>query len=406
MLSALRQLLASLAVLLVAGLIWLYLVPSAPRTLESWDISLPFGPKPTEQVGPTGGGRGGAGPDGGGRRGGFAGRQTNVITAAVRMATINSALSAVGEASAARSVSVAAPAGGELAEVLVRPGQTVEAGDVIARFKSEAEQIEFDGAQLALEDAEAALARTQGLASSNIVANTALTAAELAKANAELELRNARLALDRKTITSPIGGTVGLIRVNPGNYVAAQTAITTIDDTSSILIDFWVPERYAGQIDVDQPVTVSATALPGQEFTGTVSAIDSRIDPASRTLQVQAEIPNPDGRLRAGMSFAVRLDFPGETYPAVNPLAILWSAQGSYVWKYEAGKATKVMAEIIQRNSDGVLVRADLAAGDPVITEGILQLSEGADVNLIEGPDGRGDEAETASAASAAPAGN
>lgn len=106
------------------------------------------------------------------------------------------------------------------------------------------------------------------------------------------------------------------------------------------------------------------------------------------------------------MSFAVRLDFPGETYPAVNPLAILWSAQGSYVWKYEDGKATKVMAEIIQRNSDGVLVRADLAAGDPIITEGILQLSEGADVNLIDGPDGRGDEAETASAASAAPAGN
>jgi RND family efflux transporter MFP subunit len=138
------------------------------------------------------------------------------------------------------------------------------------------------------------------------------------------------------------------------------------------------------------PVTVNAIALPGQIFAGDISAIDTRIDPASRTLQVQAEIPNPDGALRAGMSFTVSLAFPGEEYPAVNPLAILWSAQGSYVWKYLDGKATRVMAEIIQRNSDGVLVRSDLKPGDAIITEGILQLSEGATVNLLEGPDGTG----------------
>lgn len=381
MLSAFRQLLACLVVLCVAALAWLFLAPSAPQTLAGWGIVLPFGPQaaaPAETPG-----RGGPGG-----RGGFGARQANVITAAVRLATINTALSAVGEANAAGSVTVSAPSGGELDAVLVRPGQWVEAGEVIARFDARTEEIDFDRARLALEDAQAALERTQGLASSNVVANTALAAAELARANAELALRNARLALERKTITSPIAGTVGLIRVNPGNYVPAQAAITTIDDTSSIRIDFWVPERYAGQIVPGQPVHVAATALPGQEFSGTVSAMDSRIDPASRTLQVQAHIPNPDNLLRAGMSFSVRLDFPGEAYPAVNPLAILWSANGSYVWKYQDGKATRVMAEIVQRNSDGVLVRADLAPGDPVITEGILQLSEGAAVNLLEGPDG------------------
>jgi RND family efflux transporter MFP subunit len=134
------------------------------------------------------------------------------------------------------------------------------------------------------------------------------------------------------------------------------------------------------------PVTVTAVALPGQTFMGEIAAIDSRIDAASRTLQVQAEIPNADGILRAGMSFSVSVAFPGETYPAVNPLSLLWSAEGSYVWKLEDGAAKKVMAEIIQRNSDGVLVRADLKAGDPIITEGILQLAEGARVNVLEGP--------------------
>ncbi len=381
-----RQILASVVVLSCAALAWVFFAPGSTETLARVGISLPFGPEVAAQAGSSGGGRPGAGP--GMRPGGFGGRVTNVVTAAATTATINDRLTAIGEGSAVRSVTVTAPTGGELAEVLVRPGQVVAAGDVIARFDADAEQIAYDRARLASEDAQAALARTQGLASSSLVANTALTAAELAAKNAELELRNAEVALGRRTITSPIAGRVGLLRVTPGNYVGAQTTVTTIDDTSSVLIDFWVPERYAANITPGMPVTVSAVALPGRSFSGEVSAIDNRIDPASRTLQVQAEIPNPDGLLRSGMSFSVSLDFPGEEFPAVNPLAILWSAEGSYVWKYDNGRATRVMAEIVQRNSDGVLVRADLSPGDAIITEGILQLSEGAEVTLLDGPDG------------------
>lgn len=399
-----RQSLASLAVIVAAAFAWLYFAPGAAQVLTNAGIVLPFGPqvevaaanavapqggRPGGPGGSQAGGPGGGNP-GGGRPGGFTPRATNVITTGVTIVRINDTLAAIGEGTPVRSVTVAAPSGGELVEVLVRPGNSVEAGATIARFDDAAEQIEFDRAQLALEDARATLARTQGLASNNVVAGTALTAAQLSAANAELALRNAEMALSRRTIASPISGQVGLIRVTPGNYVPAQTTVTSIDDTSSILIDFWVPERYATQIEPGMAVTVNAVALPGQVFAGDISAIDTRIDPASRTLQVQAEIPNPDSRLRAGMSFTVSLAFPGEEYPAVNPLAILWSASGSYVWKYLDGKATRVMAEIIQRNSDGVLVRADLKPGDAIITEGILQLSEGAAVTLLEGPDGTG----------------
>ncbi|KRA97367.1 hypothetical protein ASD83_09500 [Devosia sp. Root685] len=393
-----RQFVASIAVLAAAVLAWLFFAPGAPQVLSNAGIVLPFGPQaqadasPAPQSGgqgPRPGGQTQGGP-GGGRPGGFAPRTTNVITTGVTLVRINDTLAAIGEGTPVRSVTVAANSGGELTEVLVRPGQVVETGATIARFDAAAEQIEYDRAQLALEDARATFTRTQGLASTNVVAGTALTAAQLSAANAELALRNAEMALSRRTIESPISGKVGLIRVTPGNYVPAQTTVTSIDDTSSILIDFWVPERYAAQIEPGMAVSVNAIALPGQTFTGDISAIDTRIDPASRTLQVQAEIPNPENRLRAGMSFTVSLAFPGETYPAVNPLAILWSAEGSYVWKYLDGKATRVMAEIIQRNSDGVLVRADLKPGDAIITEGILQLSEGASVTLLEGPDGTG----------------
>ncbi len=400
-----RQFLASLVIICVAALAWLFLVPGAPDTLARLGIVLPFSPATqAESAAAPAASRGPGGPGGpGGRPGGFGGRATNVVTAEVREATINAGLSAIGEGTPARSVTIAASAGGELAEVLVRPGQQVGTGGVIARFTAEAEEIERDRALLAAEDARATLARTEGLASTNVVATTALTAAQLAAANAELALRNAELALERRTITSPIDGTAGLIRVAPGNYVAPQTEITTIDDTSSILINFWVPERYAGQIAPGMSVNVSAISLPGRSFAGDISAIDNRIDTASRTLQVQAEIPNPDGLMRAGMSFSVSLDFPGESYPAVNPLSILWSAEGSYVWKLEDGKATKVLAEIVQRNSDGVLVRADLEPGDAIITEGILQLAEGTAVNVLDGPGAGEQQARTGGAQQARP---
>lgn len=373
-----RQLVISFFVLIAAGLCWLFFAPGAAETLARHGIALPFASASTPAEGAQ------RGP----RPGGFGGRANNVVTTGVTLSTINDTLTAIGEGTPVRSVTVSAPTGGELAEVAVRPGQIVAAGDIIARFDSAAQQIALDRATLAVADARATLARTQGLASNNVVAGTALSAAQLAADTAELELRNAEMELDRRTITSPIAGSVSLIRVTPGNYVAAQTPVTTVDDTASILIDFWVPERYAAQILPDMAVSVSAVALPGQVFIGDVSAIDNRLDPASRTLQVQAEIPNPDGVLRSGMSFTVALDFAGESYPAVNPLAILWSAEGSYVWKYQDGKALRIPAEIIQRNSDGVLVRADLAEGDAIITEGILQLSEGAVVTLLEGPAG------------------
>ncbi|UXN75590.1 efflux RND transporter periplasmic adaptor subunit [Devosia sp. A8/3-2] len=232
------------------------------------------------------------------------------------------------------------------------------------------------------------MTRTRGLANSNVVAPTAPAAARLAAANADLELRNASVALGRRTITSPIAGTIGLIRVTLGNYVPAQTTVTTVDDTSAISVDFWVPERYASAIAPGMPVSVTAIALPGRVFDGEVNAVDNRLDPASRTLQCRPRSPMRTRPCAPACPSPSRCAFPANN----SRRSIRWPScgqpRGSYVWKYADGKATRVMAEIIQRNSDGVLVRADLKPGDAIITEGILQLSEGAEVTLLSGPDG------------------
>ena len=308
------------------------------------------------------------------------------------MGTINDRLSAIGEGAAARSATIISPAAGTLLELSAAPGDMVEAGAVIGRLDAEAEEIAYERAKLGEADAAAALTRIRELANVNNATTVQVTAAELSARNADLELQNAELALKRRTITTPIAGRVGLFQVNAGNAVTGQTVVTTVEDTSNILISFWVPERYASAVVPGMPLTASAVALPGESIAGEVTAVDNRIDPTSRTLKVQAEVPNADGRLRPGMSFSVTMSFPGESFPSVDPLAIQWSSDGAFLWRYAEGKVERVPVSIIQRNSDGVLVSADLAEGDAVVVQGIQQLTNGAQVRLLDEVVGGGDQ--------------
>jgi RND family efflux transporter MFP subunit len=316
-----------------------------------------------------------------------------VVTAAVTSATINDKLMAIGEGIAFRSAIVTSSSGGTLTELFVKPGDIVKANADIGQLDAQSEQIAFDRATLAANDANDALTRAQELRASNSISAVQLSAAQLAADQAQLELRNAELALERRMIKSPIAGTVGLLQVSAGNLVNAQTTVTTVEDSSEILVNFWVPERYASSVGVGMPVTAIAVALPGQTFAGEVSAVDNRIDPASRTLQVQALLPNPDGKIRPGMSFEVTMSFPGETFPAVDPLSIQWSAEGAYVWKYVDGAVQRAMVQIVERNSAGVLVTGEIALGDQVVTQGVLQLQDGQQVRLLDEPAGEGGNA-------------
>jgi len=307
-----------------------------------------------------------------------------VVTAPVTTGTINNKLTAIGEGSAIRAVTVNSAQGGTLMTIDVKPGDEVAAGARIASLDSGSQQIAYDKARLAAQDADATLARTQSLAKSNSVSDAQLAAAQLASSQAQLALNDAKLSLDQRTITTPIAGTVGLIQATPGNLINAQSVVTTVEDSSEILINFWLPERYSSQVSLGMAVTANSAALPGKSFAGVISAVDNKIDPSSRTLQVQATLPNPDEVIRPGMSFSVDLAFPGQTFTSVDPLSIQWSTNGAYVWKVVDNKARKAMVDIIQRNSDGVLVQGDVKVGDAIVTQGVLQLSDGAAVRLLD----------------------
>ncbi|WP_412032975.1 efflux RND transporter periplasmic adaptor subunit [Nitratireductor aquimarinus] len=379
-----KQAVLCLLILVAAALAWFWYYPGAQNILARAGL-MEEAPAATSGA-----------ASGNGQRGPGGGAPGPVVTAPVAYATINDRLNAIGTGRALRSVSVNPLTSGTLTELAVASGAEVQAGDLIAKLDSDSEEIALDRAVIALDDATTKLERIMALRASNTVSVVQQNEAELALRNAELAKREAQLALDRRSITAPIDGTVGILPISAGSYVTNSTEIATIDDRSQILVDFWIPERYADLIEIGAPLTAASVAHSSSVHEGEISALDNRIDPDSRTLRVEGRIENPDDRLRAGMAFTITMRFPGETYPAIDPLAVQWSADGPFVWIVENGKARQKPVRIIQRNADSVLVDAEFAEGDLVVTQGIHNMREGAPVNTAGNPASAGSRLATA----------
>jgi RND family efflux transporter MFP subunit len=245
------------------------------------------------------------------------------------------------------------------------------------------EEIELDRARLGLDNARVTLERNQ-LVGSRGVTEMQLRQSELAVREGELAVRDAEVALEHRVIRAPFDGWVGIISVDVGDHVESSTELATLDDRSHVLVDFRIPERFVGQIRPGMPVSARPLSRGNLILDGEVVTLDTRVDPETRTIRVRASLDNTEDRLRAGMAFSITLRFPGETYAAVDPLAVQWSSGGSYVWVAEDGKAAQVPVRIVQRDDDAVLVDADLVPGTRVVTEGVQVLRAGTPFRFEE----------------------
>lgn len=303
-----------------------------------------------------------------------------VVTEPVVSGIVNDRLSAIGTGDAIRSVAVMPQAAGTIREILIKSGDRVRQGQVLARLDDDEQIIARGQAEVALKSAAEKAQLYHTIKSS--VSRMDVFDAEIAEQGAKLALQSAELALSRRNIVAPIDGIVGIVPVVIGDNVTTTSNIVTLDDRSEILVDYWVPERFANTVKVGQPVEATSVALPGRVFSGVVEAVDNRVDGASRTLRVRGRIDNPSDELRAGMSFNVGMRFSGESYPSVDPLAVQWDGAGAHVWRVVDGKSSKVRVSIVQRNPDAVLVRGDLRNGDLIVIEGLQRVTEGGEVRF------------------------
>ncbi|MBD8662816.1 efflux RND transporter periplasmic adaptor subunit [Rhizobium sp. CFBP 8752] len=377
-----NQLLMSVAVLLGGLCLWVYLSADAGRSLIS--MGVPAGmvtsinPDVAEPAAATVAGAP-ASSSRGGQRGGGESQVVLVATRPVGTGVVNDRLSAIGDGEAIQSVIVMPQATGTVNEILVKSGDMVIKGQILAQLDDDEQIILRDQAQVVLRSAREKSDTYRNLKS---FSRLDVLDAQIASETAQLTVTNAELALKRRSVVAPIDGIVGIVAVNIGDNVTTASNIVTIDNRTELLVDFWAPERFAVQVKPGMPVEAASVSRPGRTFEGSVEAVDNRVDPASRTIRIRARIPNVDDELRAGMSFGVTMRFPGETFPSVDPLAVQWDAKGSFVWHIVDHKSVKERVRVIQRNPDAILVSANLKDGDVVATEGLQRVRENGAVRI------------------------
>ncbi len=257
--SVWKQLVLSVVILIAAAAAWIKFFPGSERLLASWGIEWAAASTPKDQSST-------ARANGGGSSGGD--QPTTIAAEPASTATINDRLQAIGTGRANATVTVSPYTSGRLTGFLVQSGAHIEKGQVIATLDSDTEQIALERAKIAREDASAKARRMLALSKSSAITAVQLTQAELELRNAELSVHDAQVALDRRSVISPIAGVVGILPIEAGNYVTSQSAIAKVDDRSSILVDFWVPERFAAAVNVGAEISATPLANPEGHLQG------------------------------------------------------------------------------------------------------------------------------------------
>lgn len=329
-------------------------------------------------IGPEAGG--GAMREGGGRttsafsRGGV----PAISTASVQTTSIGRTIDAIGAGRATKSVTLVSEATGLVSAVAAKAGDRVEAGDVILRLEDSEQKIAVTRARAQYPIAKANAERYRALYDEDSASKMEADEAFNAFKAAEADLRNAEYALRQRTISAPFDGVVGLSEIEAGDYLRAGDVVTTIDDLSAFIVEFAIPQEAAADIKIGQKVTAALAGGGGGGVDGRVSAIDSRVDPASRTLKIEATFDNDAERLLPGATYAVTTTNEGAPGFAVPGLAVQWDRTGSFVWKLiDGGEAVRASVRVLQRRDEIAILAGDIAARDVVIVEGADRVRPG-----------------------------
>ncbi|MFC1458224.1 efflux RND transporter periplasmic adaptor subunit [Microvirga arabica] len=329
-----------------------------------------------------------------GGRGGPAGPAT-VEVDTVKTGRIVEVREAVGTVRAYESIMVTAKVAGIIGEIGFEEGQKVKAGDMLVQFDAAERRAAIEQATaeanraaalrneiaIKLERAQA-LRRTGSGTEAQVEDLTAqMKSLEGSIASAQAQRRAAEARLEELTIRAPFNGRVGTRSVSLGAYVAPGTRITSLDDLSKVRLDFAVPENLLGRLEPGQTVNAKAAAYRDRIFKGTVSTIDPRVDPATRTVRLSADFDNPDEALKPGMFLSVALEVSAQNDAVVVPEeAIVSEGLRHIVYAVKDNKVERRVITIGQRQSGKVEVVDGIKAGESIVVLGVQRVRPGAEV--------------------------
>ena len=301
-------------------------------------------------------------------------------------------IAAIGTATAIQGVTVSADLPGIVSRIAFESGARVEKGSVLVELDARQEQAQLTAAVAQLDLARLNLDRTVGLRAQGIISLAENDRVVAEHKQAEARVGEIRATLDRKTIRAPFSGILGIRQINLGQYLQAGDPVVPLQAINPIYVNFTVTQQDVPKVRVGEEVQVAIEGVAGPGISGRITAVDSVVDAATRNVQVQATLPNPEGRLRPGMFVKTQLHVGTPTKVIALPAsAINYAPYGDSVFVVSDLKSPKgepyrgVRQQFVKlgdSRGDQVAVLSGVEVGQAVVSSGAFKLRNGSAIKV------------------------
>lgn len=297
-------------------------------------------------------------------------------------------IDAVGSLRAVRGADLSLEVAGVVEEITFQSGDEVQAGQVLLRLRNDDDVARLQSLEATAQLAQITYDRDVKQLKAQAISQAVVDNDEANLRNAKALVAQQKAIVDKKTLRAPFAGRLGLRQVDLGQYLSAGTMIATLQSLDPIFVDFLLPQQAVAQLSVGQTVKAKVDAFPDREFTGKISAINPRVETASRNIQVRATLPNADQKLLPGMFATVELETGAAQRLVTLPqTAVSYNPYGSLVYIVDdKGKDSDGKPQLVARQvfvttgatrGDQVAILKGVSEGDTVVTSGQIKLRNG-----------------------------
>lgn len=309
---------------------------------------------------------------------------TAVIVSSVTTKSFADSVEALGTTRSNESTVLTSNISEKITDIAFDDGQQVEAGAVVVKLDAAAEQAALQAAKARLVERKKALARIRGLHEKKIVSDAEKDQAEAEVATALAEVTALLAQIEDRIIRAPFAGRLGLRSVSVGALIQPGETITTLDDLSTMKVDFTVPAVHLSLLQSGLPLEARTATWPGRVFKGELQSVATQADPRTRTVTARAMLPNPDNLLRPGMLVTLALLSNERQSLSVPEAALLPVGNQQFVFVLTPENTVKrTEVKIGARSVGHVELRSGLEAGQKVVVHGTLKVSEGGKVAVM-----------------------
>jgi len=318
---------------------------------------------------------------------------TTVASVSVKEVDWAPVLSAVGSISPVQGAIVSAELAGTVSEILFQNGGTAKKDQVLMRLDTSAERAQLHTAEADLALSKSDLERAQDLASRRVISQSELDSADSKFKQKSGMVDNMRSQIAKKELRAPFDGQLGIRQVNVGQTITAGQLVVALTKLNPVYADFALPQQYLQKLSEGLEVRVQTDALPGEEFKGKLTAINSMVDAVTRNVTLQATLENSKSELRPGMFVKAEVILPEKNRTLILPgSAISYAPYGDSVFVIEKKKDPKTGQEALnlrqqfvrigESRGDFVAINNGLKAGETVVATGVFKLRNGMGVTI------------------------